>query len=223
MPDWLSQALVSQLAWEILCMLGMGALLTLLKRKWPEYANSVLFGLVGATCVAVLWFTFTGKAFLAKAQPETTPENIDANIRSWADALGIGIQRQPTTPQTYFTYLITLRNGTQIVVARPMTDPGRLQFTESIFATPLLKDMMAKLSNEQASTATVELELELARLNIGVQALTQSLHPTAIGLIKNARITATFDKDMFQDYLDEMDTSRVVCETAWTLAIEHNH
>ena len=48
MPVWLLQSLASRLVWEILLIVGIGAGLAYLKRKWPEYASSVLYGLAGS-------------------------------------------------------------------------------------------------------------------------------------------------------------------------------
>jgi len=65
--DWLLQALASQIVWEILLMLGVGAALAFLKSKWPQYANPSLYGLAGITGVAVLGSHLLGDLFCRRS------------------------------------------------------------------------------------------------------------------------------------------------------------
>src|SRR5712672_1559303 len=222
--DWLLQALASQILWEVLLMLGVGAGLTYLRKKLPEYANSALYGLAGATCVAVLWFTFTGRSPLAKELSPTTPENVEANIRTWCDYWGFGVQKQ-SNPAFYFIDLVSLATSDrQFRISRSKEHDRYLQFELSFPVTLDQSSVLGKLSKERATRIRNEVELEIAKSRIGFMFLRSQPSDLIQGLIlqKLVPISPSLTQDAFIDDVSELDLATTVATRSLELAIEHN-
>jgi hypothetical protein len=221
--DWLLQNLFSSLVWEIILLLGGGLVLAYLKRTWPEIAAQVMYGLVGAALLSVLLFTLTGHSILFKQQPETTTENVEANIKAWADSLGVGIPRV-TVPDTYFSEVITLKNGNQIVVARAKERGGYLQIQSTLVLAPEHQAILAKLTREQVADVTEEVTLELARARMGytISGPQGGYQMQNIFLQRSVPITNNLTEATFGGYMDEMDSAIALVKLATTLALAHN-
>jgi len=166
--DWLWQGLASTAVWEILLVLGGAAVLGYVKQKAPEHAPTLGYAALGALCVAILLFTFTGRPLLVQSQPTTTPDNVEEHIKKWADSLGLGVARDPSPSQdVFFGLVVTLKNGNAITVARTKAIPDYLQFQIQLNLSPDHQAIFSKLTKDQAKTVTEEVMLELARAKVG--------------------------------------------------------
>jgi len=87
--DWLWHNLFSTFIWEMILVIGGAAALGYLKRKVPDHAPTIAYGVFGATCVAILLFTITGRGLLSKRLPEITAENLEENIKTWTENNGL--------------------------------------------------------------------------------------------------------------------------------------
>jgi hypothetical protein len=162
---WLVQNLFSSLAWEVLLMVGGGALLGYLRKKIPENASSIGYGIFGATCVAVLLYTTTGRGILTKKPPEAiTQENVEENIKMWADHLAIGLERQNPSSEEFFAYLGRGNHGDPVRISRAKDKPGYLQLVATISTSPEHQAIIAKLSRQDYGKFLNELGLEISRL-----------------------------------------------------------
>ena len=104
-----------------------------------------MYGLAGMACVGIVWFTVTGRALLSKEQPQTTIDNVEANIRAWADSFSYTITKENPSPNQYFLYLIVLHSGGVVFVSRNK-DKGRyLKFQGNI---ALAKNEQENLFNQ---------------------------------------------------------------------------
>jgi hypothetical protein len=235
--DWLLQNLVSAFLWEILLLVGVGTILGVLKAKWPNLAAKVLYGVIGATCVAVILFTFTGHSILAHQQSPTTPENIEANVRKWADSLGLGITRLPQSipgQEIYFGVTVTLGNGNQLTVFRNKDKSGYLQIQCPLVLAPEHLAILNKLTKDEASSATQEVLLELARTKVGFQIMTASGQPIipsgaltaqpivlqqAIVLMEGVPI-ADLTEATFAQHIDEIDSAIALVRASTALTLQ---
>jgi len=226
------------LLWEVLLLLGVGIALERLKAKWPVLASRVLYGLAAATCTAVLIFTFTGHGFLSRQRPEVTPENVEENVRKWADDLGLGVTRMQSGPnqqQIYFGLVITLFNGTPLEVFRGKEKPGFLQMQCALTLSPEHLDMLGKLGKEQAADAMQEILLEMARSRIGFIMQTASTAPLPGGqgtttkaailqqtmiVTKPLAITDDLTEATFGDRVNELDSEVGLVRAATNLTLE---
>jgi hypothetical protein len=119
--DWLLQNLISNWIWAVI-MASVGAIFAWLKHKDVRWLPVLSYGLGGCALAAVIIYTLTGRAILSTVQPQTTSENVENNIKKWADSLGLGTARMP--PQSlpigdvYFSYVVTLQSGNPLWVFR---------------------------------------------------------------------------------------------------------
>ena len=221
--DWngVLQGLFSNLVWWIIIVVG-GGLLALLKVKWPRIAGPALYGLLGVACLATVCFVAVGRPLLSKEQPQTTTENVDANIRAWADSLGMGVTRFQL-PDAYFALGITLKNGNQVVIGRVKERPSYLEIQSSLILSPEHQAILSKLTKEQAADVTEEVTLELARSKIGytITGPPPGQMQTVL-LQRSVPITSGLTEATFGGYLDEMDSAISLVRLATTLALAHN-
>jgi hypothetical protein len=216
--------------WEVLLVLGGAAILGYVKRKVPDHAPTIAYAVFGATCVAILIFTFTGHFILSRHQPETTPDNIEENIRTWGEALGLGLTKLPTTSDTYFNWGITLKNGNFVVVDRAKALPGYLQIQSQLVLSPENQAAYAKLTKQEVDDLTQEVSLELARsrMGYGIGQGTQAT-PTGSGpqmgvlLVKGIPITNNLTEAGFAGYMDEIDSAISIVRATTTLALHHSN
>lgn len=236
MPDWVWQNLTSSLLWELLLLVGVGVLLERLKAKWPVIAMRVLYGLGGTTCAAVLLFTFTGHGLLAKRKPEITPENLEANVRKWADDLGLGVTRMqpPPNQEIQFGLILTLADGNPLQVFRGARDKsGFLQMQCALVLSPEHLAMLNKLSKQQADDAMQEIILEMDRSRIGyvmqeapamtngqVTTTTPTILEQTILLTKPLPISDDLTEGSFGQQVNELDSEIGIVRLTTSLTLE---
>jgi hypothetical protein len=77
----------------------------------------------------------TGRSPFAKQQIEITPENIEENLKIWADNVAISLTRA-NIPESYFGYIANHPGADAIQVFRAKDKPGYLQFSATISLIP---------------------------------------------------------------------------------------
>src|SRR5579863_1846234 len=113
--NWLWQGLVANAVYAVLLILG-GIVLAVLKKTRPNWAGPALYGLSGCALVAVLIFTVTGHAVFSRQQPETTPQNVEQNLRAWADSFQLGVTKMPPQTDVDFGLAISLKSGNPVEI-----------------------------------------------------------------------------------------------------------
>lgn len=101
MPDWLWQAIVANWIWELL-VVATGVLIGWLRHRNVSWLPVVFYGFAGSVLMSVLVFTFLERAILTRQQPETTPENVEKNVRVWSDAFQLGVTKLSPEPDVDF-------------------------------------------------------------------------------------------------------------------------
>jgi hypothetical protein len=175
-----------------------------------------------------------------KQQPETTTENVENNVRKWADSLGVGVTKMSAQglpiQNAYFSLVLTLQNGNPLWVYRTKEKPGYLQIMCPITLAPEHLAILDKLTKDQADVVTQEVLLELARSNFGYQMMT-SLGPPAGGsaktpptilqqtiiLIKSVPIGNGLTEATFVQNTNEVDSAISLVRAATALALGHYH
>jgi len=218
--DWhaLWQGLLSRALWEIITLLGGGTVFGLLKAKRPKYAPIFLYAFAGAACIALLLFTMTGQPILSRALPETAPDNVEGNVRSWIDDFRLNVQKLDEA-QTFFTYAITLKNGTLVFVRRYRDARGQhyITFQAGVHLSTEHQSILATFTPEEAQRVSEEVLLEAARSRVGYELEGPPLR--GVNIVKAVPITANLTEDSFSGYLDEMDSALSACKAAIILAI----
>jgi hypothetical protein len=220
MPEWLVHSLLSRLAWEIVIILGGGTVLGYLKAKAPQVASPALYGIAGAALLSILLFTFTGRAVLSQAQPETTTDNVEENIRTWLDGYGVAVTKEKY-PNAMFTYRVTLRNGTTVGVIRSKEDPRYIGFRADIKMDPDHIAILKKMTLEQKQDVIVEVTMEMARSKVNYNLGSPALEDT-MKIAKSVLITNALTEDSFASHLSDMDSDVQLARGAIRFALERN-
>lgn len=221
MLDWLWQALVSSVTWEIILFLGGAAVLERLKAKKPEIAAKVQYVLIGLACLMVIMFALTGRAVLSHEQPVTTVENIEQNIKAWIDNDNLTIQKVED-PGAFFEYTIRVQNGTPISFARVKNREKYIEFQANITLAPEHQKMLSKMPKAEAAKVEEEIILELSRSRMGYhfEGTTPDLPFQVIAIQKAIPITESLNEATFTDYINQIDDAVQEVKSAAGLAIE---
>src|SRR5690242_7580904 len=94
--NWISgvlQGVFGTLIYEALLAGGVGVLIGVLKAKREKWAGPALYGFAAFVLCFVLGFTLLGHGPLSKESPQTTSQNVEANIRAWADDFNLSIKK----------------------------------------------------------------------------------------------------------------------------------
>jgi hypothetical protein len=211
--DWIWQNLFSTLVWEILLVIGGATILGYFKKKLPEHAPTLVYAICGGTCVAILIFTFTGRAIVSSKPPDPiTPDNIEENIRTWAEHLGMNIGPANEPVASYFAHMLSLPNNPQAVeVFRAKEKPGYLQFKALVNISPENQGTFSKMSQSQVNRIMDGLNLEINRANLGcsvamVTAVNDQLHKTILAGVGLQRAMPIKDLDewLFAETFDQL-------------------
>jgi hypothetical protein len=177
--------LFSGLTLEIILVLGGAAALGYAKQKLPQFAPTLVYAFLGATCVAILIFTFTGRAVFSKAPaPLVTVENIEENTKLWAEHLGMTVG-PATEPDSSFAHTFALQSDNSVTVFRSHVKPDYLQFKSIVTVAPEHEAAFYKMSPNQLTRIIEQLNLDIGRSLAGVAfgeiyAKNDQLHKTVV-------------------------------------------
>jgi hypothetical protein len=217
--NWLWQSVVSRLLWAVLVFLG-GALLAFIRPKWPRLASALMYGLVAAACLGVLFFVFTGRAVLSRETPQTTPQNVEQNVRAWVDRWGLAIQTQPqpTNPPTRFMLLVRLPNEDPVYIAQLTANDRYLQIQGTVSLGPDLVALINKLSKDQLIRLEFEVMQELALAKMVYKLNMSGDKINSITVTQTVPITSQLTEDAFVSLLNDMSSDLVLART--TIALD---
>ncbi len=165
MGGW-AQGIFTSLIASVL-IVGIPTLLTWIKNKWPQHGELVRFWLTTAAALAILLYATTGYIPFAKHEIQITPENLEENIKLWAEHLGMNIG-PATESDSYFAHTLSIPNMAQPVeVFRSKEKPGYLQFKATIQVAKEHQMAFSKMSQEAIDRINEQLALDIGRANLG--------------------------------------------------------
>jgi hypothetical protein len=213
------QSLVTNIVSAML-ILGVGALLTILEATNSKWARPTLYGLAGIALMALVIFAFTGRAILSKKQPQTTVENVEANVRVWLDYFGLAVQRADD-PQAHFILHVRCGSGIGVTIARPRARDRYLLLLCKVEISKEHQDILAALPKERSARIGEEVNLELARTGVGYN-LTFGADGTmtVIQMSKAVPITGSLTEDTFIASVDKVESSVHIAREVVRLAID---
>jgi hypothetical protein len=193
--------------------------LVLLKAHWPALAGPALYGLFAATCIFVLHWAGTGKPLFSRQQPQTTLENIEANIRVWLDNFRLAAKKE-NHESTHFSIIVTLNNGNPVQVSRYKVTERYLTFQTRLAVSAEHQVPVDAMISTQRDRMMREITLELGRAKIG---FTFEGPPfRSIVISKLSIISSKLTEDAFVAILDEMDSAVTLARASTVMAIERN-
>lgn len=228
MPDWMFgflQSIFASFIWELLLAAGVAALIGYLKATKEKWAGPVIYALAAFAIVFVIGYTLTGQAPLSRAPSQITPENVEANIKVWADNFQLGITKMPPQSDIDFGLMITTKGSNNPVeIRRFKQSPAYLQFQSNLVLSPEHQKIVAKLTEEQSAYVTEELELELAHSRIGftiVGPQEQAQPQIQLVVLSKAVPIAGLTESAFASYVDEMDSAIRLSTSVTALLLDH--
>lgn len=208
LTNWLSDAIV----------VGGGIVLAILKKRGSRWAGTIAYGFAGSAFLAIIVYAFTGHALLSRETPHTTPENIESNIRAWADKFSLGIQKE-TDDKYKFVYFVSLPSGRGVFVGPPKDREGYLQFQGNMTLAPEHIAYLKTMTPAQLERMQDEITIEMARAKIGFGVMVPF---KGIFVTKTVPITSNLTADSFTSDLDEIDSSMLLAREAIRLAFFHS-
>jgi hypothetical protein len=143
---WLWQAAV----WDWIFVPLGGFLLAYLRKKNPNWAGIVIYGLGGSAFIAMIVFAIVGRPVLSNPRP--TPENIEATARLWLDHFHESVVRLDNA-DSYFALGITLTSsGRLITISRPKAFDNYLAFNSTLVLTPEDQAIFNNLTQDEKKT-----------------------------------------------------------------------
>jgi hypothetical protein len=101
------------------------------------------------------------------ATPPTTEENIEENLKLWADHLAMSLLRQPLPNGDIFSYIGRVQgNNDPVEVFVAKEKPGYLQFKTVLDASPEHQAILAKLTEHNYAKVLNEIGMEISRLRM---------------------------------------------------------
>ena len=200
--EWVWQGLLTN--WLAAAGIGIGALIVAyLKKNHPEWAAVALYGLSALSLLTVSLWAFKSISILPKEIPQVTPNNVEEHIGKWLDRYELG-RRKTSHPDTYFTYEITLRNGTPIILTRPKSEHGDyINLQAGLEVTPEQKAVLARVKSGQRDQLLHEFYLEMARTRVNGW-LVPPDKIEKIVLSRRFPITSSLTEESFIGRIDEI-------------------
>jgi hypothetical protein len=208
--------LIQNLIWAILTALGAAAL-PLIKTHWHSWSEPTLYALLGASWVAVVYTTLTGKRPFSG--PGTTPRNVERRVKSWLDKYGFGM-KSVRDDSAYFNIEVTFANGKHVTVVRQKADSRYLGFVCVLRVEGEFLEKLTAMPEDAYNRTILEFTLELLRAKI---AYVRKTEPSfQVELSRKVPITAGLDADLFIGVVYDMNFASNLALTAISLAIDRN-
>jgi hypothetical protein len=225
--DWssLGQNLLANGIWALL-LIGGGVAFGYLRAKHADKAPIALYVILGVTCVSILIFTFTGRGLFTVKPPAVTPENIEENVKLWAEHLGMNIG-PATEPDSYFAHTLSIPNTAQPVeVFRSMKEKsGYLQFKAVITVSREHQMALSKMSQDAVNRINEQLSLDIGRANLGctfgeLLEVNDQEHKTIIAgaFLQRGVAIANLNEVYFSDTFDQLTRGEGIVQSFIRLA-----
>lgn len=216
--NWLWQSLFARGVAALLALAG-AIVLAVLKKRASSWATPALYGLGGFTLIAASIMALSAISALPQQEP-VTPETVEISVRTWCDVFGLNIRREPSEAASYFSFVITLQDGSPVTVSRIRERDRYLMFTGKIAVSLDHAAAIAKLSKDQQIRLTDELALELARSQLGFTIIGTPVQ--GVVLAKSVPIGSSLTEDGFARHVDEIDRGIILAREAIRLALDRS-
>jgi len=225
--DWssLGHNLLANGIWALL-VIGGGLVLGYLRAKHADKVPIALYAILGASRVSILIFTFTGRGLFTTKPPALTPENIEENVKLWAEHLGMNIG-PATESDTYFAHMLSIPNTAQPVeVFRSVKEkPGYLQFKAVVTVSREHQMVFSKMSQDAVTRIGEQLSLDIGRANLGctfgeIMAVNDQEHKTIIAgaFLQRGVAIANLNEVYFSDTYDQLTRGEGIVQAFIRLA-----
>jgi hypothetical protein len=175
--------------------------------------------------VATITLVFSSIGLYRIFQPAgTSPENVEENIKAWADEFQLGVTMLPPDPNIDLGLVITTRGGSPIEIRRTKQNPTYLQMQSNLVLSADHQKKLAALTEEQSEFVSEELSLELARTRMGFTIVgppAGSQPQIQIVVLSKGMPISGLTELAFSGYIDEMDSAIRVSQMETSLLLDH--
>lgn len=225
------QSLLSNwVAWAVIA--GGGVLLAYLRKKHPNWASIAIYGLSGAALIAAILIAIVDYQAIPSGKQRVTEDNIESYIKSWAEMNGLGITKpQMGIPDTYFTYVITLKNANSITLFRTKGNPRRLDMHATIGLTEENQKRFSALSKEETTDFIQEVSLQLGLAKLGNAIVSATPITTSSNVVVpfgpqlnvevfRAPFITDLDEETFVKTVDEIDSGISIVKATMIMGLK---
>ncbi len=220
--EWLTQGVISSVIASLL-VAGGGILIAYFRHKGSQWVIPVLHGLGASGLILAIIVGILAVQAIPPAKPRVTPDNLEGYIKQWAEINGLGITKpQNQVPDSFFSYVLTLKNGTPISVFRLKGNSRRLDLHCVIALTEENQKRFAALSKDETENFVQEISRQLGLVKIGNFILSSApftatpgnvIQPfgpqLSVEIFKSSFISG-MDEDEFVRDIDEIDSASSV-------------
>lgn len=203
--EGLPKSLFHRLIWLALAGIG-AALLPYFQSHVAQTTTTALYILVAVTCVLLIQFALTGTPLLSRLRPETTPENVEANIRVWLDNFGMTVRKE-ATPNAHFELTVYFQAGRNIAIRRFKDSDRYINLAVTIGVGPQDVAKLQRMNGSQKKRINSQLTFEILRSKVNNFRI---VGPPAnifseVHLEQRLPITPLLNEDAFMSALNAMD------------------
>jgi hypothetical protein len=205
---------------EGLLIIGSGILFGLLKKYKEKWAGVAIYVVGGAFLCAGLIYFLTGNAILSsEPDPDITPANAEAQVKSWVSSFGDGYEDQPADPSS-FNLRVTLHDGRILFISQTKADMNTIAVYGRYSPTPDEQKEYSKLSGRETKELSHNLRIEIARLGIDFGGISE---PLGTFVIQNTLpVSHGTTSATLSDTLRSLDLASVVTGETLAKALEES-
>jgi hypothetical protein len=201
---WIS-AIVQGVLSTIAIALIPGAFLIYLARLQSVWTTPLLIGLGGTMMAAIIICAARLVRSLPNERVIPTTDNIEKCVRDWLDNFRYGVKNDPIQT-AHFRFVVTTDGGRRIIVGRV-----REEFSDYVTLRADIKPteeelaLMEKIGEYEKQLMIMDLQLEMARAQIGYSGLETSAGP--FYLFRRIPITRNLTEHEFIAAMDAVDAA----------------
>ena len=211
--NWVSEAI------KVGVMAAVAIAFTYIRKLDPRWGTRARFALTVFVLLAILYFTFTGRAVLSEAPQPVTSENIEQLVKSWADSAGVGLERQDNSQDSDFSYIMRLHGGDPVEIFKPKSKREYIEFQATITFAPEHEASLAALNQAGRERVERQIEIELLRSGASTIRISGPAPHTSVLIQRGVRIT-TLTNDLFLATFDQTTREVELARAVIRLSLE---
>jgi hypothetical protein len=215
--------LVASLIGKAVGLIVTSGAMSLLWAKRQKIAGPVLVFLFTATCITFFFFGATGRGLFSTRAPETTPENIQENVRKWADTFGWAIQKEQSNSDNWGFTISKSNSSPHIGVSVPKQFPKYLDLTNVLIFTADQRKFLASLNPQDTQSVQEDITIALAQMRVSYTFLGNGSSPDALRIEESIAITPELTEAAFIEHFDRMNVCSLGASAAILKAMSRGH
>ncbi len=175
-------------------------------------AQSSRFSSTALALFLLIGFLFSGVSIWGawskpSEPPKITTENIESIIKQWAESFHYGYRRDDD-PKSYFKYVISLPDGSPIVVRRLKDYDQYLSIEAALKMSTNSQALIDRLPRKKQEEIAMAIRIEMLRYKVGYQDINVPLQTMALSI--SLPINSALTEFDFVRTLNELHSARLL-------------